>query len=1238
MKQGNRLLWLAAFVCLAIPLMFVGTASARFMADGAFPDGAGGFKVTEDMVCIVGVHADGTLDIADNVTSRRDCIYLNKGTMNGGTPFDLTGMTTSAACINAGGAGNDGAKHSFATSVCVDGTGKGLSLTGLDRTMSMCVAKGGTWKQTSATPPYPGAPGTYPTPGFTGLCVANGAQFTGVDSTGAKKPFGTKGTDSSTVTDMGFCYTSMRWESVPGFSAAECPSLKSTTAPFDADAAYDWSVSGTQCRYSKSVAGTLTNALTKADGTTYAAGTYQDLGTYTTMGDCLANGGSWNNWVGKAPYAAFGNGTGGTYKRLDWNYQAQVPDADEGCLHCHSTKVEYNGPAERFKDSYLKTGHKNMLRKVTAGQPWAGPDGVVYSAYAAGTINFNNATAQVSGVDKPLLYIFGDWMAPAPGGLDVIVDMGATGAKYNGTSNYSCAPCHSTGWNNLDLAADGNPNGICSLSSKTTQTLCTGAGGTWYPTIGVKGIGKAGFNPVEPHASFPSVTFTGAGNWDLEGIQCGRCHNAAVGPVTAGMIAASQYPTTYPTGGGMGNIPGGPAAFSYSTQLCYGCHQSIAKAANGTSLDADLTSAVKIPVKNNKTAPLYQPEFNSHVLGGSFLNSPHARYTGAIQPNSMGKYDLSAGGTYSSAFKGFTCWQSSTSTSPAKTQIIAGETHEIKDKATCESLYGAGAWRAETQGGCSSCHDVHQSLFVEGQEALRKECTSCHQNAVYAAAVPVTAQISNIYHPESALTPVGIANSEGDPAVACEICHMPKATSGGFPMHLWRISTDPNYRTFPTAAEFGIPGPATKKVANTAPDGAYANATWVDVDYACGQCHGGGTLANPTYADADRIVAGAMPYPKTTLAAFAVSIHQNIAMPAASFTFSYDPAVSYKVDFDAAGSTCPATAAPCTYAWDFTNDGSNDASGVTATNTYANATAQVAKLSVTDKFLRTVTQVKNVYPQPKANTPPVAAFTLAQTGPAVTVTNTSSDADGDIASAKFYLTWGDGTSEPIATGLTTFNHTYTSAGAFTITLLATDPQSAQNSASQAITVTTATYTIGGTVTAGPAGASNVNSVLLTLKKGTTVVANTYTLASGAGPFSYSFTGLAPAANYTVTAYKSGATFAETNPTAAITVGPDSLSNNFTTVKTKFSITSTAKGSGGANLSGVTITVKNSGGATVASGTTNTSGVYATTMTLPAGTYTVTAYKALRAFSNTPQSITFINGNPDGSLTFNSTTP
>src|SRR3989304_4462746 len=121
MKLKTNLLYLAAFLVIALPLVLTGNAGAKYMSDGAVQNGVtGGWITPNDMGCIVGVHKDGTLDIAGGVTNRRDCIYLNKGTMNGGTPFDLTTMTTSDQCTKAGSAGNDGAKHSWATSICVD--------------------------------------------------------------------------------------------------------------------------------------------------------------------------------------------------------------------------------------------------------------------------------------------------------------------------------------------------------------------------------------------------------------------------------------------------------------------------------------------------------------------------------------------------------------------------------------------------------------------------------------------------------------------------------------------------------------------------------------------------------------------------------------------------------------------------------------------------------------------------------------------------------------------------------------------------------------------------------------------------------------------------------------------------------------------------------------------------------------------------------------------------------------
>jgi len=276
-KQSKKPLFLAVFSALVIPLMFAGIASAKYMSDGGWQDPVAGiFQLPTDFVCIVGVHADGTLDIADGVTTRRDCIYLNKGTMNNGTLFDLTGMTTSAQCINAGGAGNTdgaghsgtpgGAKHSFATTIClgVDGV-TGLSLRDLDRTYSMCVAKGGTWKQTSAPPPYPGAPGTYPTPGFTGACVAYGAQFKGQDANGTPLAFGAEGTTAATA-GAGYCYTSLNMTTAfQPTPATLCPASDGNSHPnagFTSSTAYDWSYASSKCTYSKGIAGYLNAALT----------------------------------------------------------------------------------------------------------------------------------------------------------------------------------------------------------------------------------------------------------------------------------------------------------------------------------------------------------------------------------------------------------------------------------------------------------------------------------------------------------------------------------------------------------------------------------------------------------------------------------------------------------------------------------------------------------------------------------------------------------------------------------------------------------------------------------------------------------------------------------------------------------------------------------------------------------------------------------------------------------------
>jgi len=106
----------------------------------------------------------------------------------------------------------------------------------------------------------------------------------------------------------------------------------------------------------------------------------------------------------------------------------------------------------------------------------------------------------------------------------------------------------------------------------------------------------------------------------------------------------------------------------------------------------------------------------------------------------------------------------------------------------------------------------------------------------------------------------------------------------GLATHVFRISTDPDYSTFPkqvgnvwipgycsdpaytTRATCVAAGKAWSGIANSAPDGTFKNAVWIDLDLACGKCHGGGTTAS-----------GAKVYPltKKQLAVFAKDMHMN---------------------------------------------------------------------------------------------------------------------------------------------------------------------------------------------------------------------------------------------------------------------------------------------------------------------------------------------------------------------------
>src|SRR5208282_6673121 len=74
MKFNNKLLLIAALFVLALPLVFTGNAGAMYQSDGALENGTtGGWIAPNDVVCVVGLHSDGTMDIDSTIHNDRDC-------------------------------------------------------------------------------------------------------------------------------------------------------------------------------------------------------------------------------------------------------------------------------------------------------------------------------------------------------------------------------------------------------------------------------------------------------------------------------------------------------------------------------------------------------------------------------------------------------------------------------------------------------------------------------------------------------------------------------------------------------------------------------------------------------------------------------------------------------------------------------------------------------------------------------------------------------------------------------------------------------------------------------------------------------------------------------------------------------------------------------------------------------------------------------------------------------------
>jgi PKD repeat protein len=151
--------------------------------------------------------------------------------------------------------------------------------------------------------------------------------------------------------------------------------------------------------------------------------------------------------------------------------------------------------------------------------------------------------------------------------------------------------------------------------------------------------------------------------------------------------------------------------------------------------------------------------------------------------------------------------------------------------------------------------------------------------------------------------------------------------------------------------------------------------------------------------------------------------------PTANFNSNVDYGASYKLNFNAAASTCP-PGYTCTYAWDF-NNGEGTAAGSTASFTFAGTGPYPVSLTITTDAATSDSITKNVTPVAINVAPTVCGFgSLASSGKTVSFTDCSTD-DG---SATVYVNWGDGKpAQAYTMGQVGISHTYTYNGTYHIT-------------------------------------------------------------------------------------------------------------------------------------------------------------------------------------------------------------
>jgi len=253
--------------------------------------------------------------------------------------------------------------------------------------------------------------------------------------------------------------------------------------------------------------------------------------------------------------------------------------------------------------------------------------------------------------------------------------------------------------------------------------------------------------------------------------------------------------------------------------------------------------------------------------GTELLASPHAKYIGpAPQMNQQNSADLSfANGTLNNPSNFLTINQSSSlpgtkgCTGCHDPHFTTANVPNVPTNPSWGVLYSDNGMT--TTSSPSGPQGEMPALVSAGANSHNCNDAACHGGSM-----------QQIAHPTGPGTPFPTGTSADFPG-ACFTCHM-QGASGVSQTHFFKINPNASYFTYPTAAQFYAgqtalnPDPTATVLYNgvTLANGTYTygtltsygtpsaamingTATWStavanDVDVACGQCHGGGTVPN----------------------------------------------------------------------------------------------------------------------------------------------------------------------------------------------------------------------------------------------------------------------------------------------------------------------------------------------------------------------------------------------------------